>query len=346
MISDSRFPSTVLILGARGRLGLATAQAFAQAGWRVLGQLRPGASGKALPGVQWLPLDPTDTAALAVAARGAAVVVHGLNPVYTHRAWRTQVPVLLEAAIRISRSLGATLMVPGNVYNFGASMPALLREDTVQAAVGVKGRIRIAMEQRLQAATQEGGLRAVVVRAGDFYGSGTGAWLDQAIAKDMALGRVTWPGTLDTITPWAYLPDLAQTFVQVAQQRNRLDAFSCLHFAGHAVTGQQWVQALGSVAQSQGWLPAGRSLQVRHMPRPLLRVAGLFMPMLAALAEVRYLWRTPHQLDNRQLCALIGNEPHTPFETAVRQALHELGLLRASALPLAWAPASNTTHAS
>ena len=33
--------NTVLILGARGRFGLAAARAFAAAGWRVLGQVRP-----------------------------------------------------------------------------------------------------------------------------------------------------------------------------------------------------------------------------------------------------------------------------------------------------------------
>ena len=35
--------NTVLILGARGRFGLSAARAFANAGWRVLGQTRPGA---------------------------------------------------------------------------------------------------------------------------------------------------------------------------------------------------------------------------------------------------------------------------------------------------------------
>ena len=324
--------STVLILGARGRFGQAAANAFARAGWQVLGQVRPGARGPAIDGVQWLALDPSDTAALATAARGATVVVNALNPVYTHKAWRAEAPTLLEAAIRLSQVLGATLMMPGNVYNFGESMPPLLREDTAQAALGVKGRIRIAMEQRLEAATQDGSLRAVVIRAGDFFGSGTGSWLDQAIAKDLARGRVTWPGPLDTATPWAYLPDLARTFVKVAQQRSRLDAFARLHFAGHTVTGQQWVDALASLAWEQGWLPQGGALRVSTMPWPLLRVAGLFVPTLAALAEMRYLWRTPHQLDNRALCALIGEEPRTAFDDAVRQALQDLALLAAPPL--------------
>ena len=227
-----------------------------------------------------------------------------------------------------------------NVYNFGESMPPLLREDTAQAALGVKGRIRIAMEQRLQAATQDGSLRAVVIRAGDFFGSGTGSWLDQAIAKDLARGRVTWPGPLDVATPWAYLPDLANTFVKVAQQRDQLDAYAQLHFAGHTVTGQQWVDALSSVAWEQGWLPQDGTLRVSRMPWPLLRVVGLVVPTFAALAEMRYLWRTPHQLHNQRLCALIGNEPRTPFDDAVHQSLHDLGLLARPTWPRPWACAT------
>ncbi len=319
-------PETVLILGARGRFGQAAARAFARAGWQVLGQVRPGAQGPAIAGVRWLGLDPSDTAALAGVAGGAAVVVHALNPVYTHKAWRTQAPALLESAIRISQVLGATLMMPGNVYNFGEDMPALLHEGAAQAATGVKGRIRMAMEQRLQAATHEG-LRAVVIRAGDFFGSGTGSWLDQAVARDLARGRATWPGPLDVATPWAYLPDLARTFVQVAQQRGRLPAYAPLHFAGHTVTGQEWVDALTRVARAQGWLSAGQALRVSRMPWPLLRVLGLMVPTFAALAAMRYLWRTPHQLHNQHLCALIGDEPRTPFDDAVCQSLHDLGLL-------------------
>jgi NAD(P)-dependent dehydrogenase (short-subunit alcohol dehydrogenase family) len=62
-------PSTVLILGARGRFGLAAAHAFAAAGWRVLGQVRPGAALPAVPRVQWQAVALQDTAALAALVR-------------------------------------------------------------------------------------------------------------------------------------------------------------------------------------------------------------------------------------------------------------------------------------
>ncbi|WP_298212968.1 NAD-dependent epimerase/dehydratase family protein [Acidovorax sp.] len=325
-------PSTVLVLGARGRLGMAAVRAFAQAGWQVLAQVRPKAQTAVLPAIQgvwWMPVAVDDTPALAAQAQGAQVVVHALSPPYTHKAWREQAPALMDAAIAIARALQATLMLPGNVYNFGEHMPAVLREDTPQAAIGFKGRLRVQLEQRLQAAAQEGGLRAVVLRAGDFFGSGTGSWLDQAIAKDLHKGRVTWPGPLDVATPWAYLPDLARTFVRVAHQRDRLAAFECLHFAGHHVTAQQWLHSFTAIAMERDWLPDAGALRVARLPWPLLRIAGVMAPTLGALAAMRYLWATPHRLDNTRLHALIGDEPHTPFDQAVRLALADLGMLAA-----------------
>ena len=100
-----------------------------------------------------------------------------------------------------------------------------------------------------------------------------------------------------------------------------------LHFAGQSVTAQPWLDALGDEAVARGWLPPGRALRVRSLPWPLLRVMGLVAPTFAALADMRYLWRTPHRLDNTRLRALIGDEPHTPFDQAVRQALADLGLV-------------------
>ena len=324
---------TVLVLGARGRMGLAATRAFAHAGWQVLAQVRPGVADADLPaisGVRWLRVAVHDTAALVAQAQGTEVLVHALNPAYTHAAWREQAPLLMEAAIAVARQLCATLMLPGNVYNFGEAMPPVLREDTPQAATGFMGRMRVQLEQRLQAATRQGDLRAIVLRAGDFFGSGTGSWLDQAIAKDLPRGRVTWPGPLDVATPWAYLPDLARAFVRVAQERDRLAAFECLHFAGHHVSAQQWLCTLAAIAAEQGWLPHTGTLRVGRMPWTLLRAAGLVVPTVAALADMRYPWRTPHRLDNTRLRDVIGAEPHTPFDEAVRQALADLGLVAAA----------------
>ncbi|MDR3455629.1 MAG: sugar nucleotide-binding protein [Rhodoferax sp.] len=313
--------TTVLILGARGRFGLACARAFCDAGWRVLGQTRPGAKVPPHTDIEWLDLDLHDTAALSAAARGAAVVVHALNPPYTHKAWRAQVAPMMDAAIALTRTLNATLMVPGNIYNFGADMPGVLREDTPQQAQTVKGQIRIAMETQLQ----RSGVRAVVIRAGDFFGSGRGTWFDSVIVKDIQSGVLTYPAQRDVATSWAYLPDLAQTFVAVARKRAQLQPFEVLHFAGHRITGEQWLDALTPLARTEGWVKPGAALTFRRLPWPIIRLGALVLPTWAALCEMRYLWETPHALANDKLTALIGPEPHTPLVQAARSALADLG---------------------
>lgn len=330
--------ATVLILGARGRFGLAAARAFAQAGWRVLGQMRPGATVPAEaagePGIEWLATDLHDTQALAQAATGATVVVHALNPAYTNKAWQTQVLDMLDASIAVARALQATVMLPGNVYNFGAAMPGLLREDTPQRARTVKGQIRIAMEAHLQ----RSGVRAVVIRAGDFFGSGKGTWFDSTIVTKIAKGVFTYPGRRDVATAWAYLPDLARAFVAVAARRAQLAPFAVLHFAGYSISAQQWLDALDPLARQQGWVRPDGHVRLGHLPWPLIRVGAWVLPTWAALLEMAYLWTTPHALANDKLTRLIGPEPHTPLAVAAQAALAELGYLEA-------APALNAQRA-
>jgi nucleoside-diphosphate-sugar epimerase len=321
--------NTVLVLGARGRLGGAVAQAFAAAGWRVLAQRRAGGTVPSpAEGIEWVQAEAGDTAALLRAAKGARAVVHAMNPAYTAAAWRAQAPGLMHGAIDAAAALGAVLLFPGNVYNFGADMPALLSPDTPQRPSTEKGRIRVDLEQQLAQATRAQGLQAVVVRAGDFFGAGNGSWLDQVIVKKLPQGRVTWPGALDAPHAWAYLPDLARAFVRAAETAPARSSgrFECLHFAGHTVTGQDWLAALTGVAGEQGWLPACGALRTGRLPWGMMRLVSPFSATVASLLEMRYLWDVPHALDGAALARRIGAEPHTPFLDAVRAAITQLDL--------------------
>lgn len=319
---------SILILGGRGRFGLAAARAFAQSGWQVVAQVRPGTALDALPAlaqVRWLPWDLQDTAGLARAAGPVAALVHAVNPSsYANRRWQQEAPAFMDAAIALACRLEALLMFPGNVYNYGRAMPERLCEDTPQRADTPKGRLRVALERQLEEATQSRGLRAVVVRAGDFFGAGRGSWFDRVLVKDLARGRLVLPDGTDTATAWAYLPDLARCFVQLAGQRHRLAGFNTFHFAGHTMTGSDWQQLLGPLLAGTAH---PRPLRTRSLPWWLLRLLSPLNPEWAGLLEMRYLWRRPHRLDGGKLSSFLGALPHTPIAVATANALRELDLL-------------------
>jgi len=307
----------VLVLGANGRIGRAVAQAFLAGGWTVLGLVRPGTADRLPAGVEPVEADGADAAALAAAGRGADVVVNALNVPYER--WRETVPAFTAAALAAQRASGALLMLPGNVYNFGADMPPLLGPATPQRATTVKGRIRIALEASLREAATRDGLRTAVIRAGDFYGGeGAGAWFDRIVAAKAARGVVVYPGPLDLVHAWAYVPDLAAAFRAVAERRAAIAGFADLPFAGDAPTGHALVAAIERAV--------GRPMRVRGLPWWALRLAGLVRPDLREVIEMAYLWRVPHALDGAALEALAGPLPTTPFDTAVARALTAIGV--------------------
>jgi nucleoside-diphosphate-sugar epimerase len=310
---------TVLILGANGRLGQAATQAFAQAGWRVYAQLRRDTPQPA--GVTPLLIDIAHTQPLARAAAGAQALVYAINPPYGR--WGRHAMPMLQQGLAVAEQLGARFMLPGNVYNYGSTMPALLREDTPEQADTPNGRVRVQMEAALRVATGRG-QSAVVIRAGDFFGAGRGSWLDLVIAKGLQQGRLAYPGPLDRAHAWAYLPDLAQAFVAVAALPAR-PGLERLHFAGHTLTGQELLDALEGVAADLGRRPAA-GFALRGMPWALLRVLGPVVPTWREVARMRYLWQRPHALDGARLAARVALPPATPLRVALRQSLLDLGL--------------------
>lgn len=52
------------------------------------------------------------------------------------------------------------------------------------------------------------------------------------------------------------------------------------------------------------------------------------MPVFRELAEMRYLWNAPVRMRNKRLVALLGAEPLTPLDAAVRATVVALGCLR------------------
>jgi nucleoside-diphosphate-sugar epimerase len=263
-------------------------------------------------------VDARDPESVIAAAAGVDVVLHALNAPYG--AWGQLAVPFADTAIAAARANGATLVFPGNVYVYGAGMPARLDETAPVRPTSRKGAIRVAIEQRLREAAGDG-VPTIVLRAGDYFGGdGAGAWFDRVIVKEIGTGRLTWPGPLDCVHEWTYLPDYAQALVRLTEARGLLAPFAALGFAGHAVTGREMAAAISRACR--------RDFQIGFMPWRLLKMLGLAVPVFRELSEISYLWSTPHAIDGAALKAVVGDIPHTPLDQAVAAALAALGVKR------------------
>ena len=284
---------TVLILGANGRFGGHSARAFAAAGWNVRRFDRAH--------------DDLDTA-----MTGVDVVVSAWNPPGYHL-WTEDLMAQHQAVAAAAARHGATVILPGNVYVYGPEAPSPWREDTPHLATNPLGLFR----KRLEAAYRDSGARCIVLRCGDLIDTAkTGNWFESYITPGVAKGFIRYPGDPDVPHAWAYLPDAARAAVALAETRDRLTGFNDVPFAGYTLSGREMARAIGRVT--------GREIAVKPFQWGMLRLVKPFMPMLAGVFEMRYLWSLPQRLDGARLAALVPDFEPTPVDEALKLSLLRL----------------------
>lgn len=307
---------TALVLGATGGIGRHVTRQLVARGWTVRAMHRHPERRQDIDGVTWVQGDALEAADVARAARGMAMIVHAVKPRH-YREWRTFVLPMIDNTIAAAD--GARIVMPGNVYNYGLDAGALIGENAAQHPHTAKGTLRVEMERRLENAVASGQARALIVRAGDFFGPGAGSsWFSEAMVKPGRRPRVVRdPGTHGVGHQWAYLPDLATTMVQL-MEHDSLPAFARFHMDGHwDPDGRQMAAAIVR-ALGQPDVRTGR------LPWWLLILVAPFMPSIRELTELRYLWEQPVRLDNARLVAALGTEPHTVLDEAVVETLLSL----------------------
>ncbi|TWB18042.1 nucleoside-diphosphate-sugar epimerase [Rhizobium sp. ERR 1071] len=325
MSNNKESTKTALILGATGGIGGSVAEGLALRGWRIRALNRNAAeAARRQPKFDWFQGDAMQADDVLKAAQGADVIVHAVNPP-GYRNWGKVVLPMLDNTIAAAKAVGARIVLPGTVYNFGPDVFPNVTEDSAQRPKTRKGAIRVQMERRLRAAAEQGGTPVIIVRAGDFFGgSRANSWFSQAIVTPgKAISTVTYPGKRGVGHQWAYLPDVAETMIRLIEKGDKLPAFAVYHMRGHwDGDGRQMIEAVQRVV--------GRKVKVKSFPWWIVPLASPFVTFMRELREMSYLWDVPLEMRNDRLVAVLGEEPHTPIDEAVRASLASIGCLPAA----------------
>ncbi|RLV10024.1 NAD-dependent epimerase [Streptomyces griseocarneus] len=286
-----------------GPAGSATARLLAERGCSVRVVTRSG--GHPEPGIEHVALDATDPARLADAARGAVAMYNCAAPPY-HR-WTRDWPPLARSVGEAAEETGAVLVLLGNLYGYGP-VNGPMTEDLPLAATGPKGRVRAAVWKQALELHEQGRIRAVEVRASDFFGPGVtdGGHLAARAVPPLLRGKpVTVLGNPDTPHSWSYLPDIAAALVEAAGNERAWGR------AWHVPTvpPRSLRDMLAGLAEQLRVNP----VPVRSMPPAALRALSLFSPLLRELQEVRYQFDGPFVMDSTA-CSTEFSVSATPVE--------------------------------
>ncbi|MFF3108286.1 NAD-dependent epimerase/dehydratase family protein [Kitasatospora sp. NPDC057904] len=271
-----------------GPAGAATARLLAGRGHEVRVVTRSGRPAE--PGIEHLALDASDPARLTEAARGA-VAVHGCAAPPLHR-WAAELPPLADALCAAAEASGAVLVLLGNLYGYGP-VDGPLTEDLPLAATGRKGRVRAQVWERARALHEAGRIRAVEVRAADFFGPGVtdrGHLAARVVPRVLAGRPVAVLGDPDAPHSWTYLPDVAAALAEAADDERAWGR------AWHVPT----VPPASARAMVAGLAEAAGTgpVAVRRTPPAVLALGSLVSPLLRELRETLYQFDRPFVMDS------------------------------------------------
>lgn len=299
---------TVLITGATGQIGRHSAQAFSRAGWDVR-RFRRGDD-------------------MVAAARGADVIVNGMNPKNYHD-WAGQLPRITDQHIAAARASGATIILPGNVYNLGDRCPGSWDADAPHRATTRKGRIRAELEKSYR----DAGVQTIVLRAGNFIDpDGDADVMQMMVTRALAKGRMGLAGDPSARQAWCYLPDWASAAVSLAERRDTLDRFEVVPFAGYTLTADQLRDRIARITGTQP--------RYSRFPWWAMTLFSPVWELAREMAEMRYLYSLDHALSGAKLNRLVPEYRDTPIDVALTRKLAFQGIASASPNGAAIAPAS------
>jgi nucleoside-diphosphate-sugar epimerase len=314
--------SKIALFGAAGAIGQSIAAAIRAEGqpYRVVGRseasLRQAFGADPLAEiVTWNPDVPESVQA---AAAGVETLIYLVGVNY----WQFELhPEVMRKTLAGAIAAGVkNILLIGTVYPYGRAQSRPVREDHPRQPHTFKGRMRRAQEDLLMQAHADGSIRATVLRLPDFYGPGVEASLLHGAAKAAVQGGTAdMVGPLDLPHEFVFVPDVGPVVVKLIKTPA---AFGKIwHCAGAGVTTQREIV-------SEMERQTGRKLKLRVVGKTLLRLLGLFNPMMREMVEMHYLLSEPLIMDDSALQRLLGPIRKTSYAEGVRQTLAAVATVR------------------
>lgn len=295
-----------------GQVGTQLAQILVEQGSSVVLVTRSGAVPRGVDGVKGEMGDATDRERMTEIATGATVLYNCAAPPYNR--WLQDFPPLADSLLGAAEATGAGYVLVGNVYAYGAP-DGPMRESDPLRPVNEKTRLRATMWEQALAAYEAGRVRVTEIRSSDYFGPGctAGSHLGERFIPNLLSGkpaRSVLPA--DQPHSWTYVPDVARAIATIASDE------------------RAWGRAWNApTASAISMVDAGKRLceladvpfsGVSVMPRPLVRLLGLVVPMLGEMEHIRYQFERPFVLDSSEVQSTFGLSP-TPFDQALTETI-------------------------
>lgn len=305
----------VALFGAAGAIGGSIAAELRRKNqpYRVVGRGRTeleGAFGSD-PNAEIVTWNPDDPASVRAAAGGIGTIFYLVGVPY----WQFELhPQLMRKTLEGAIAEGVQCIVLiGTVYPFGRPRTERVSEDHPREPHTFKGRMRKEQEDLVLDADSSAKIHATILRLPDFYGPNVDkSFVASAFQAAINGGRAQLVGPIDKPHEFMFVPDVGPVALALANEPRAYGR--AWNFAGPgAITQRAFVE--------QVFREAGRKPKFVAANKTVLRIMGLFSPLMREMVEMNYLFETPVIMDDSAIHALLGEIHKTSYEEGIRETL-------------------------
>ena len=295
------------ILGAGGPIGNELAKILAKRNtpFRLVSR-----NPKPVAGAELLAADLSDREQTIRAVAGSNVVhlLAGLK--YEFRTWQELWPRIMANVIEACKRAQAKLIFFDNVYMYG-KVDGPMTENTPYAPCSKKGEIRAKIATSLMNEVKAGGLSAMIARSADFYGPDTqngvpNVLVFEAFAKG---SRASWLVNAAVPHSLTFTSDAARGLTLLAERASVWNQVWHLPTTANPPTGKDFI----AMAAKEFGVPP----KYWVLSRPMIRLAGLFNPLVRESYEMLYQNDSPYLFDSTKFAKEFGFTG-TPYPDGIR----------------------------
>jgi nucleoside-diphosphate-sugar epimerase len=264
---------------------------------------------------QLFPADLTKIADVRRAVQGSDIVYVTVGFTYNVKVWEETWPKFISAVIAACEEYNSKLVFFDNIYMYDADYLNGMTEETPVNPSSKKGKVRALIAQMIMNEVMTGKLTALIARSADFYGPGikNSSMLNESVIKPLNIGgKANWLGSAALKHSFTYTPDAAKATAILGNTPDAFNQIWHLPTAANPLTGKEWVEQIA--------LALGVKPRFQNVPKFMVRILGLFVPIMKEIVEMMYQYDRDYVFDSSKFEKHFDFKP-TPYSQGIKEVV-------------------------
>ncbi len=247
------------------------------------------------------------------AVQGSSVVYVTVGFHYSIKVWKESWPKLITNVITACKEHNCKLVFFDNIYMYDSNNLNGMTEETPIKPPSKKGKIRAEIAKMIMDDVREGKLTALIARSADFYGPEilNTSMLTETVFKPLSNGKkANWMSSVNFKHSFTYTPDAGKATALLGNTEDAYNQVWHLPTAANPFTGKEWIEA---IAKEIGVKP-----KYQAAPKFLVRIIGLFVPIMREMVEMMYQFDRDYVFDSGKFEKRFDFKP-TPYIDGIRE---------------------------